>query len=381
MAKTKGARGLGNIRQLKSGRFQVRFTDPQGISRTAGKTFAKEIDAEKALIDILSAINKGTWQMVSTTESDVDLKTITLDQLASRWRSQAVNAQGRPLGDKTLAEYERLISRTLASFKDQPIRKITTQQIENWRIREISRGVLNQTSKAYKHLKQLMTWAQKRNWILMNPCTIERAGTYKAEQPGIPTQEQVELMLHLASEPLKTILAIASEGGLRKGEILELRRKDIDLKPLKGRKEVSIRVSKSVLWVNGQPKVKAPKSVKGIRSVLLPERASELLRAHLRKIDLGSEALLFGRAGDPGEHMGQFQLRVLWDKVSDLVGYSGTFHSLRGYHLTQYALLGATTKELQDRAGHSTPQMVMVYQHNVGREADLVSRLGSKVAS
>jgi integrase len=382
MAKTKGARGFGSIDQLKSGNWRVRYTDPNGNPQKGRVTFSTKREAEKELSRIRLAIETGTWHIDETPQAgELDPKTITLGQLATAWRKQATNSQGRRLEAKTLSEYERLVNSTLARFKDKPIRQIQTQQIETWRAKELEREVYRQTNSAYKHLKQLMNYALEKRWITANPCTLKRAGVYKSQQPIIPSTQQVELMLEIAPEPLKTLIAIASEGGLRKGELLELRRKDIDLKPVKGSRAVLVKVSRSVQWVKGKPVSKSPKSSNGVRGVLLPDQASELLRAHMRRVDINPEALLFTRGADPLEHFGQFQLRTLWDKVKTQAGYQGRFHSLRAYHLTQYAITGATTKELQDRAGHATPQMVMVYQHNIGREAELVAKLNQKVAN
>jgi integrase len=383
MAKTKGARGFGSIDQLKSGNFRVRYTDPNGNPGRARTTFRTKREADKELSRIRHAIETGTWHIDETPQAgELDPKTITLRQLAETWRKQATNAQGRRLEPKTLSEYERLVNSTLATFRDKPIRQIQTQQIDTWRAKELEREVYRQTNSAYKHLKQLMEYALEKRWVTANPCTLKRASVYKSKQPIIPNVAQVALMLEIAPEPLKTLLAIASEGGLRKGELLELRRKDIDLKPIKGARAVRVNVSRSVQWVKGKATPKAPKSLAGIRGVLLPDQASEILRTHLRRVDINPEALLFSRGADPLEHFGQFQLRTLWDKVKEQAGYKGTFHSLRAYHLTQYATEGgASIKELQDRAGHATPQMVMVYQHNPGREAELVARLNNKAAN
>ena len=382
MAKTKNARGFGNVRKLKSGRYQVRYTDPNGNPQTGRTTFTTKLDADKELSRIHRAIESNTWHSDEAPQAgELDPKTITLEQLATAWRKQATNPQGRRLSDKTLLEYERFINSTLARFKDKRIRQIQTQQIETWRAGELERGVLRQTAGAYKHLKQLFNYALEKRWITSNPCTLKRASAYKSERGQIPTWEQVDLMISIAPNPLKTLLAIATEGGLRKGELLELRRKDIDLKPGNGSRQVVIKVARSVVWVQGKPKPKAPKTGASIREVMLPPQASELVRAHLLKVDINPEALLFSRGANSLEHFGEHQLRDLWEKVRDQAGYTGTFHSLRGFHLTQYGLRGATIKELQDRAGHSTPQMVMVYQYNTGREAELVASLNEKVAN
>jgi integrase len=381
MAKTPQARGFGNIRKLQSGKWQVRYTDPQGLARTGRITFSSKREAEFELSKIREAIERGTWQVDQSPQAgDLDPRTVTLEQLAKHWRQQAVTAQGRPLAPRTLLEYERLITRTLEGFKDKPIRAITTQQLEKWRAGEMNRGKLNQTSKAYKHLQTLMTWAHKRKWIVANPCTIERATSYRPAQPPTPTKQQVELMLANSSEEFALFLALASQGGLRKGEILELRLKDIS-KATETEPGARITVARAVTWVNGLPVVKTPKTTASARTVLLPSQASELLRAHLKRLNtIDPEALLFHRGADTKEHWGEHHHRYQWQKVSDLAGFKGRFHSLRSYHLTQYALTGATTREIMDRGGHTNIQTAMGYQQNTGREAELVARLAERVA-
>jgi integrase len=377
MAKTPQARGFGNIRKLQSGKWQVRYTDPQGLARTGRITFSSKREAEFELSKIREAIERGTWQVDQSPQAgDLDPRTLTLEGLAKHWREQAVTAQGRPLAPRTLLEYERLVTRTLESFKDKPIRSITTQQLEKWRAGEISRGVLNQTSKAYKHLLTLMTWAHKRKWILDNPCTIERATSYRPAQPPTPTKEQVEIMLANISEELALFLAIASQGGLRKGEILELRLKDIS-KATETEPRARITVARSVTWIKGVATPKPPKTSASARTVLLPTQASELLRAHLKRLNtIDPEALLFHLGADTKKHWGEHHHRYQWNKAKEASGFKGRFHSLRSYHLTQYALTGATTREIMDRGGHTNIQTAMGYQQNTGREADLVERLG-----
>jgi integrase len=379
MAKTANARGFGNVRKLNSGKYQVRYTDPLGIARTGRITFTTKREAEFELSRVRESIEKGTWQADEPLNpGEVDPKTLTLSELEKRWSKQATNSRGQRLTEKYLAECERYVSGTLGRLKNKPIRLITTQDVSAWREGEISRGVLNQTSKAYKHLKQLMDYALENRWIKANPCTIKKAGNYKPSQPPIPTVDQVELMLDVSQEPYKTLFALASQSGLRKGEILELRRKDLDLNP--GQDFVLVKVARQVSWVRGKALVKTPK-YESQRQVYLPLQASELLRAHLkRQRNLDPEALVFSDKADPKKHLAQWTLRDAWERARDLSGYKGRFHSLRAYHLTQLALDGATTKELQDRAGHSTPQMVMVYQRNTHRETELISRLSDRQA-
>jgi hypothetical protein len=56
-------RGLGSIRKLPSGRYQVRYTDPNGVRRTARTTFKAKSQAEFELTKIRGAVESGTWQL------------------------------------------------------------------------------------------------------------------------------------------------------------------------------------------------------------------------------------------------------------------------------------------------------------------------------
>ena len=50
-----GKRSFGSIRKLKSGRFQARFTAPNGAVITAPRTFAAKIHAETWLGDVTAS--------------------------------------------------------------------------------------------------------------------------------------------------------------------------------------------------------------------------------------------------------------------------------------------------------------------------------------
>ena len=368
-------RGLGSIRKLPSGRYQVRYTDPNGVRRTARTTFKAKSQAEFELTKIRGAVESGTWQVDETPQAgDLDPKTITLSELARHWRAQQVNAKGQPLSPNTLREYERLIDKTLGKLAPKPIRALTRQNIETWRAPEIKRAP-NQTSKAYKHLKTLMTWAHKRHWIASNPCDIERATAYTPSEPQAPDTKQVQIMLENSPTPFSAILALAAYGGLRKGEILELRRKDLE--SFKDGKEswIRVNVSRGVIWDQGKAIVRKPKTEAGIRSLLLPLAVSDLINAHLKQVSIDPEALLFPRKQLGNEHMGEYQINPLWRKVRALAGYTGRFHALRTYAATEFAKLNPTNQELMDRFGHRDIKTAMRYQRSTGRDAELLRRL------
>jgi integrase len=340
-------------------------------------TFDTSRMAERELQHIRTAIENGTWTADNTPQAgDIDPKTVTLRQLAEHWRDQRTTSAGQPLSPSTLGEYERLISSTLRGFADRPIREITTQQLERWRSPEMKRAP-NQTVKAYKHLKTLMTWAHKRKWVASNPCDIERGTSYKSAEPEAPNLKQVAIMQENAPAPFDTILAIAAWGGLRKGEILELRRKDIDkVQAEDGATFISLNIRRAVIWEGARAIVKATKTAKSVRQVILPAPASALVDAYVKTISIDPEALLFTNKPGLNEHWGEFKIKPYWAAVCAQAGFKGRFHSLRSFAMTQYAITGATNQDLMDRAGHNNIATAMRYQRGTGREFELIKKLG-----
>jgi len=369
-------RGLGSIQKLPSGKWHLRYTDPNGIRRNARTTFQTHALAERELARIVHTIENGTWHIDESPQAGgIDPKTLTLSELAKHWRSQQVTSKGQPLSPNTLNEYERLIESTLRAFSGNVIRSITRQQIEAWRAPELRRAP-NQTVKAYKHLKTLMTYAHKRKWVAVNPCDIERGTAYTPSEPVAPTHDQVKVMIENAPEPFKFILALAAFGGLRKGEILELRRKDIVVRVDGEERWFNIAVSRAVIWDNAKPIVRKPKTAAGIRVLDLPLGASSLLISHLANVGIDAEALLFPKKFGSTEHWGEYQINPLWRSVRALAGYAGRFHSLRTYAATEFAKLNPTNQELMDRFGHRDIKTAMRYQRSTGREVELLRKLG-----
>ncbi len=64
-----GKRRFGSIRQLPSGRFQIRYSGPDGKIRLGENTYARERDAEKALSLIEAKMITGDWTDLSAPRS------------------------------------------------------------------------------------------------------------------------------------------------------------------------------------------------------------------------------------------------------------------------------------------------------------------------
>ena len=370
-------RARGSVTRNRVGNWQVRYTDPHGVRRAAG-TFQRKADAEQALARVLTAIENNTWAVLDDTAADgLDPKRVTLREASKLYTDTRVNRQGRSLSWNTAAEYPRLVDRVLTVLADKPLRSITSRDVERWWSNTYQETPA-QASKAYTHLKSVMKYALKRRWIRENPCDIEGASNYRPPvEPIIPTDTEVALMLELADQPMRTVVALAGWCGLRKGEILELRRKDITTEEAPdGTSWLYVHVTRAVVWEGeNNPKVSPPKTPGSIRSLPVPKKggAEQVLLERLQQIPEHPETLLVSRDQAGKVHWGESMLNPRWQKLRAQAGYGGRFHSLRNYHLTWYRQQGATERETMDRGGHSTPRMALRYQRSTGRETTLLS--------
>jgi len=341
----------------------------------SGGTFTTKQLAELQVSRITFAIESGNFaKQAATRIGDLDSKTATLRELAEHWRETRLR-KGQTLAATTLQEYERLVNNVLAPFADMPVRGITAGQIEKWWKPEHRRAP-NQASKAYKHLKTLTDYALKRRWITESPCQIEGATSYRpASRPEIPSREQVEIMVRESPEPFNVVVSLAAWGGLRKGEIFALKRKDVVFEKVEGETWVSVRVERAVTWVDRAAFEKMPKTEGSVRTVTLPPELAPVLKGHLKSVAAYPDALLFERRPGSGEHWLEFQMNPLWRAVRDAAGFTGRFHSLRAFAGTMFAQTGATTFETMDRLGHRNIKTAMAYQRATGREWELVKGL------
>src|SRR5690606_7350667 len=129
-----------------------------------------------------------------------------------------------------------------------------------------------------------------------NPCTIKGAGVEPADERPIPTVDQVHELVEQLPERMRCVALLAAFVGLRRGEILGLRRGDIDL----DRREIAI-VRQRQLDRHGAHLVGPPKSDAGRRVLAIPAALVTDLRGHLEAFaQPGDDGYVFtGQKGGP----------------------------------------------------------------------------------
>jgi len=232
MANKKGQRrAFGAVRQLPSGRWQVRYRDPEtGQMRPAEKTYATKSDAQVALTHIEADITRGQW-------SDPDAGAVNFADYATAW------LRDRKLADRTRERSESVMRlHILPTFGAGTIADVSTARVRGWRGKLLAADVGEPTViKAYQMLRALMNTAVDDELIRRNPCRIKGADRYDVPERPVLTVAEVFAVADSIAPRYRLIVLLAAFTTLRFGELAALRRRDVDLEGM----TVSVRRSQA----------------------------------------------------------------------------------------------------------------------------------------
>jgi integrase len=194
--------------------------------------------------------------------------------------------------------------------------------------------------------------------ILTSPCKVDGAGSEHAAERPLASIAEVDALAEAMPERLRLVVLLATWCQLRRGEILGLRRQDIDLM------HATIQIEQSrTFTMDGHSLIKQPKTAAGRRSLAVSKHLIATVAEHLDQFtDVSPEALVF--TGTTGIPLTKSALRSAWDRARTTIGRTDLrLHDLRHTGLTLAAATGATTAELMHRAGHASPSAALRYQH------------------
>ncbi|MER7071939.1 tyrosine-type recombinase/integrase [Terrabacter sp. NPDC000476] len=309
-------------------------------------------------------ITSGSWQSPrARREARVATE---FEAYARRW------LQDRRLKPRTKDGYEHLLDRYLApAFGQRLLAAITPSDVRHWWA-EMDPSTPTVNARAYALLKAVLNTAVADEEIAANPCRIKSAAsTPRVREVRPASVAELETIVATLPEKRRAVALLCSWCALRIGEVLELRRKDIDLD------RATVRIERSVAWVKGKPVVGAPKSAAGRRTVTIPPHVIPALRAHLDgHVGRGKESLLFP-ARDGHSHLQPTVFSQAFRKARAAAARDDLrVHDLRHTGATLAAMTGATLAELQQRLGHSSVGAALRYQHAAaGRDAQIAAAL------
>lgn len=193
----------------------------------------------------------------------------------------------RDVKPSTLTDYRSVVARLLPVFGAMPIEDLTASVIEQWRAglgADRDRPLTNRTrNKSLTILGGIMGRARKVYGLPSNPVRdVEKLRErYDATRFEFYSPAEVHAVVRAAaSEQDAAIFLTAAFTGLRRGELIALRWRDVDFE------RSAIRVSGS--YANG--KLTTPKSGHGR---VVPEVAAVLARLGQRESSVGEDDLVF----------------------------------------------------------------------------------------
>ena len=165
----------------------------------------------------------------------------------------------RPLKPRTRDLYRRLLDqKILPTLGDMPLRDITQHTVRQW-YTTLDPELPTRRAHAYALLRTILAQRVTEGLLAANPCHIRGAGSSKRVHKIKPaTLGELEAIVAALPDRYGLMVLLASWCALRFGELIELRRKDIDLKAGK------IMVRRAVTVVNGEAIVGMPKSDAGV---------------------------------------------------------------------------------------------------------------------
>jgi integrase len=240
----------------------------------------------------------------------------------------------------------------LPAFGDQPLEAITPEAIETWR-----RGLTGLSNRSKNKLLIQMHGVFRRAQIVWglpaNPLArMEKHPMRASGDIQVFSPEEVwALVRAAASEQDGALFLTAAFTGLRMGELLALRWRDVDFAG------ATIRVRAS--YAGGA--LTTPKSGK-VRAVpLAPDVASALAQLGRREYWLGEDDLVF--AGEAGSYLDGSALRRRYKTALGVAALRPLrFHDLRHTFGTRM-IAKADIRRVQEWMGHADIQTTMRYLH------------------
>ena len=345
--------------------------------------------AEEELANVLADVRRGIWRPIEPTPvPELPREEPTFHEFASEWLA-AREAEG--LAAKTLTDLRwSLVNHLLPHFAGLRLSQITVQEVDRYKVakaaerqriekarqeaarrcerftdRGLSNGSINHT---LRHLAQVLETAVEYGLTSSNPASGKRR-RLKATKPARPWVEPEQLMAFLAAAPNpvgRVLLAILAGAGLRIGEALALRWRDVDLG-------------------TGTLYVRDAKTPKGVREVHLTPALRELLAVWRADTSHGDRhdhvvCTATGRRQNPSNLRRDVLAKAVAAANVKLeaagiapIGRLG-FHGLRRTYASLRCVCGDDMRYTADQLGHEDARFTMRCYAQASKRRDRLAR-------
>lgn len=219
--KKRGARGDGSICHRKDGRWAGRYTIilPTGqhkVKVVYGKT---QKEAREKLTQAKARRDRGEL---------IDGKGMTVEKFYNIWLAEIAPSYLRAT---TMEDYGRLYRKyILPSIGRKRLETLSVGDVQKC-INAVARRSLSQAVICHKALSSMLNRAQKRQYIFTNPAKSIELKVPKPKEKEMWNSEELRTFLHQAqtTSPYYLAYLLIATYGLRRGEALGVRYKDVDL--------------------------------------------------------------------------------------------------------------------------------------------------------
>lgn len=334
--------------RLPDGRQVQRRIGPHWTARSAAPDGYFTKTTAKAWLDhVLAQARRGELPGMVQTDKAFEA---TCDEWIEWKRDRGVKPS-------TLTDYEHMMRRIKPGMegiagRGARLEEVTTQDVERFRDELMAEGVSDRTVNKYLGvLSDLFTWAKRRHGLPVNPVAdVERRPQRKGANIDVYSREEVlALVRAAASEQEGTLYLTAAFTGLRRGELLALRWRDVDFS------NATVHVRQNLTSAG----LTTPKGGKERAVPLAEEVALALARLSRREQFVADDDLVF--CGPAGGHLVGRVVSRQFHEARERAGLRKLrFHDLR-HTFGTHAIRTADSREVMEWMGHQDIRTTQLY--------------------
>ncbi|MGM0841374.1 MAG: tyrosine-type recombinase/integrase [Bacillota bacterium] len=360
----------GSVKKEGSSWYYVFYLgkDANGKRRQKKKRgFKTQIEAEKALIEALNEVNKGTY---------IEPSKILYKDFLDQWLA---TKQGM-LGPQTLTVYKWFLeNKVIPEFGKIPLSDLSVLRIQSY-INSLSNQGYSRSSvkKVYEICKNSLDYAVDYELISKNPASkVKLPRQQKKDVINAWDQSEVYTFLNTAKgDPLYIVFLIALTTGMRKSEILGLRWKDVDLD--KGLLKIN-----QTLSTDGKYFIQGAKTKTSLRTINLSPKTIDELKHHKKVISSNKkfykadyQNLDLVACTGHGTQLNPSNVSRTFNRLCAKANVPKIrFHDLRHTHATLLLSDGTNVKVISERLGHSNTKITLdTYSHVLPTMQEEVAR-------
>jgi integrase len=344
--------------------------------------------AEQELQHTLADVARGRWQPLDRVEPAREIP--SFHQFASEWfeRQKAEGGRrGEGLSDNGTAALGWVLSNhLLPAFASRRLDQITVEDVDRYRLGKVKDGKLSASSinKTLATLAAILETAVEYEMIDRNPARGRRRRLPAAapRRSWLDRADHITALLDGAGEldaearacrgQRRALLATLTFAGLRIGEALSLRWRDVDL-------------------ARGTITVRAAKTEAGVRVVNIVPVLRDELDGYRSRLEVASSALVFGTATGRKQGATNVRRRVLAKAIekaneqlvedeAEPLPAGLTPHSLRRTFASLLFALQEPPPYVMAQMGHTTPNLTLsIYARCMDRRDGEPERLKALV--